>query len=108
MEGRRVGKLNCWDYVRCGRQPDGENAERFGVCPAAIEKRWDGVHHGTKGGRVCWQIPETRCQEFLKEMFPETFAVKYQDCRMCSFYDHVRFEESSSFFDSDSLLDGEL
>ncbi len=107
-EGRRVGKLNCWEYMKCGRQPGGENARRFGVCPAATDTLWDGVHRGEKGGRICWKIPQTHCHQFLKETSPETFAVKYQDCRMCNFYDHVRFEEPNDLFQNDSLMDGEL
>ncbi len=34
-----MGKLNCWDFKKCGRQSGGEKAHELGVCPASTEKR---------------------------------------------------------------------
>jgi len=51
-EGR---KLNCWDFKKCGREPDGENIAECGVCPAATEG-------GDNGGRACWVVAGTSCK----------------------------------------------
>ena len=48
--------MNCWEFMDCGREPDGKNVSRYGVCPVAIESTLDGVHNGKNGGRCCWVV----------------------------------------------------
>lgn len=88
-EGR---KLNCWDFKKCGREPDGENIAECGVCPAATEKRLDGIHGGDNGGRACWVVAGTSCKGGAEG----TFAKKYRACSMCDFYLLVRDEEEDN------------
>ncbi len=49
-------KLNCWEYMKCGREPKGEKVEELGVCPVAIHPYADGINEGINGGRICWAI----------------------------------------------------
>ncbi len=103
-----MGKLNCWEYMQCGRQPGGENTEQHGVCPVTIDKRLDGAHQGNNGGRTCWLVGGTECREFFEKTRHQDFAMKYHDCTLCEFYNHVRFEEAPGFFPGESLLDKDL
>jgi len=32
--GNHPGKLNCWEFKKCGRQPGGPKVAELGVCPA--------------------------------------------------------------------------
>lgn len=29
--------LNCWEFMRCGREVGGKNTEKLGVCPVSPE-----------------------------------------------------------------------
>jgi hypothetical protein len=93
-------KSNCWEYKKCGREPGGENAEKMGVCPAATNKRLDGIHRGKNAGRVCWIVAGTMCGGDVQG----TFANKYKDCRECDFYQRVREEEGTQFLVTIELI----
>jgi len=84
-----VPKKNCWEFKNCGRGPDGTNAEELGVCPAATEKRLDGIHGGKNGGRSCWVIAGTFCDGEVQG----SFAGKYDCCQSCDFFKLVVQEE---------------
>jgi hypothetical protein len=86
-------KLNCWEFKKCGRAPEGENAGQSGVCPAATDRQYDGLHGGTNGGRACWLVAGTMCNGEVKG----TFALKFRDCAICDFYCMVREEEGIRF-----------
>ena len=86
-------KLNCWEFKKCGRGPGGKIAGELGVCPATTDKRYDGLHGGTNGGRACWLVAGTMC----KGNPQGTFALKYKDCAICDFYCMVRTEEGITF-----------
>jgi hypothetical protein len=86
-------KLNCWQFCGCGREPGGSRSNEFGICPAATERKLDGVHGGLNAGRACWVVGGTFCNGRVQE----TFCKKYDDCIECEFYKTVRAEESSSF-----------
>lgn len=91
---------NCWEYEKCGREPAGFNADKLGVCPAAVEKRLDGVHGGIMGGRACWVVAGTFCRGEAQGIF----AQKYDTCKDCSFYKKVQEENYTDFQLSVSLL----
>jgi hypothetical protein len=93
-------RLNCWEFMKCGREPDGKNAGKDGVCPVALEERLDGVHGGVNAGRACWVVAGSLCGGKPRG----TFAQKYLDCKKCSFYLKVREEESPLFEYSFLLL----
>ncbi len=93
-------KINCWEYKKCGRHKGGENAGKFGVCSAAVEKKLDGVHEGTNAGRSCWVVSGTLCKGEIQG----TFAQKFKSCTLCDFYKHVKEEERHNFVLSPILL----
>ena len=82
-------KLNCWEYMECGREPGGEATVEEGVCPAALEARLDGVNSGQCGGRACWGVPDTYCMESL--------TAKFTRCLDCPFFQLVEREQASAF-----------
>jgi hypothetical protein len=84
-----MSKKNCWEFTKCGREQNGSNAEKLGICPASIEKALNGVHGGMNAGRACWVVAGSMCDGQLQG----TFAQKYEDCRKCDFYQVVKQEE---------------
>jgi len=83
---------NCWEFKQCGRQSGGHKAHELGVCPAATEKRTDGINQGTNAGRCCWAIAGTLCKGELQGVF----AQKVGNCMKCDFFQQVAQEEGSS------------
>ena len=84
-----MAKLNCWEFMKCGREIGGKKVDKLGVCPVATEKRATGIHGGVCGGRCCWVIAGTFCGEKVQG----TFAEKFEDCTKCPFYQFVTEEE---------------
>ncbi|MHB8843221.1 MAG: two-CW domain-containing protein [Nitrospirota bacterium] len=93
-------KQNCWEYKKCGRQPQGVHARQLGVCPASLEESLDGVHDGTNAGRSCWVVAGTLCGGAVQG----TFGAKYKSCELCDFYQRTRLEERTNFKYSSVLL----
>ena len=31
-------KQNCWEYMKCGREPEGEKVAELGICRAAADE----------------------------------------------------------------------
>ncbi len=87
-----AARTNCWEYMRCGREPDGRHAKALGVCPAAKDISHDGTNSGTCGGRFCWAVAGTLCHGQVQG----TFAEKQTSCLACDFYKLVRAQESSA------------
>ncbi|MDH4230905.1 MAG: hypothetical protein OEW04_02620 [Nitrospirota bacterium] len=86
-------KLNCWEHHNCGRESGGMHAHDLGICPAAAEKKLDGVHDGTNAGRSCWVMAGTFCKGEVQG----SFAQKYKTCEICDFYKTVKQEEFPRF-----------
>ncbi len=93
-------KLNCWEYLHCGREPGGARCEELGVCPTALEEAGEGLHGGSKGGRACWAISGTLCGGVVQG----TFCSKIENCMECDFYRLVQAEEGECFESIDSVL----
>lgn len=93
-------KNNCWEVMKCGREPGGEKVKELGVCPAATEEMLEGVHEGKKAGRACWAVAGTFCEGEVQG----TFAHKYRSCTDCPFYRQVMKEEGSGYQTSLVLL----
>jgi hypothetical protein len=87
-------RTNCWDSLRCGRQPGGDRVEAEGVCPAATEASADGVNSGTNGGRICWAISGTFCGRQANG----SEAVRLISCLSCEFFTQVLKEEGLANF----------
>ena len=96
----RKAKLNCWEYHNCGRETGGAQAKQLGVCPAAVETRLEGIHHGNYAGRACWVVSGTLCGGEVQG----TFAKKFGKCERCDFYKTVKSEEVFHFNLSATLL----
>jgi hypothetical protein len=86
-------KLNCWEYKGCGRQPGGKKAGELGVCPAATDKKLDGLHGGKNAGRACWLVAGTMCGGKVQG----SFAQKYGNCEKCDFFKAVMENERPAF-----------
>lgn len=86
-------KKNCWEVMRCGREPGGARVAELGECPAATYRGATGVNGGVCGGRLCWAITGTLCGGATQG----TFAEKQVTCLSCEFYGRVRREEGLGF-----------
>lgn len=88
-----VGKLNCWEFKKCGRQPGGEKVKDLGVCPASSTIAVNRLNNGTNGGRICWAIAGTLCGGKVQG----SYADKQLSCMSCEFFKTVRTEEGNDF-----------
>ena len=97
-----VGPLqqNCWEFKHCERQPGGKKTGEFGVCPAAIEGRTNGINRGENGGRCCWAVAGTFCGGKVQG----AFAAKLANCTACEFYKNVQQEEGSGIVKAREIL----
>ena len=87
-------KLNCWEVLKCERQPGGQKVHELGVCPAAVDHRYDGLNGGKNAGRICWAVTGTFCDGTVQG----TFAEKQLSCLACDFFAQVREEEGPERF----------
>ena len=85
--------INCWEFMKCGREPGGKNEKQSGVCVAATEIRLNKMHRGKNGGRACWVVAGTLCVGKASCSFVE----KIKNCLDCSFYIKVKVEEEANF-----------
>ncbi|MCI5209872.1 MAG: hypothetical protein D3910_14010 [Candidatus Electrothrix sp. ATG2] len=79
--------LNCWEVKECGREPGGKNINLDGICPAAIDERADGIHHGKNGGRCCWLVFSTYRAEGPYGCY---YDGGFNECQECDFYQMVK------------------
>ncbi len=86
-------KLNCWEFMQCGRESGGAKVSELGVCPSSTVEAHDGKNGGTNGGRYCWAIAGTFCNGKVQG----TFARKLGECTNCYFYRFVEREEERQF-----------
>ena len=86
-------KLNCWEFVGCGREIGGINSHKSGVCKASLDTSIGSVNGGKNAGRICWAVSGTFCQDRIDGRF----AKKLLSCRSCDFFQRVRYEEGSKF-----------
>ncbi len=52
-------KLNCWEFMKCGKGPSVNGNGKPCRCPVASEMSADSLNEGINGGRICWIIAET-------------------------------------------------
>jgi hypothetical protein len=84
-----MGKLNCWEFKKCNREPGGRLAGELGICPASTDTSFHKVHDGMNGGRACWVIAGTFCGGAIQG----SEAQKQHNCWRCDFFQHVKKEE---------------
>jgi len=70
-------RLNCWQFMECGREVGGAKAQELGICPVYPDH-----------GRHCARIAGTLCGGEVQG----TFARKYGNCRKCRFYKSRHYE----------------
>ena len=87
-------KLNCWEHMKCGREPGGNKVKELGICPAAIDTKYDGVNKGKNAGRFCWAVAGTMCNGEIMGYYANKF---FKDCLRCPFYKIVEEEEGRFF-----------
>ncbi|MFC1844348.1 two-CW domain-containing protein [Thermodesulfobacteriota bacterium] len=85
-------RKNCWEVMKCGREPNGKN-EKLGICPAAESGKLDGINNGEYGGRFCWNFAGTFCKGEVQG----TVAQKMKNCLDCGFFMLVNKEEGLHF-----------
>ena len=93
-------RLNCWESKKCGREPGGVKTIELGICPAANNQKFHGIHGGKNGGRACWVLAGTLCGGKVQG----TFAAKLSACMRCEFYRRVKHEEGSNFLPASKLM----
>jgi protein phosphatase len=82
-------KINCWEYMKCGRHPGGDKVDKLGLCPAATDPIYDGFNQGDSAGRACWIVSGTFCDGKIQG----SFADKQDSCKNCAFYKKIHAEE---------------
>jgi serine/threonine protein phosphatase PrpC len=92
-------KLNCWEYMKCGREPGGVKVAKLGTCPASVDPTFNGLNQGTNAGRICWLVAGTFCNEKVQGMF----AKKQDACRDCIFYKQVHAEEGVTSLSAETI-----
>ena len=97
-------KLNCWEFKQCERVPGAGKEDECGICPAYLEKRVNGVNSGLNGGRVCWFIEGTFCDNCIRKESDGTYVDKYRHCLKCDFYQYVKDQEGENIADVSVVL----
>jgi hypothetical protein len=80
-------KLNCWEFMNCGREPGGVLSATCGVCPVATAFQCDGANGGQAAGRTCWRISHSPGLNGQRNNLP-----RLSTCLSCAFYRRVQFE----------------
>lgn len=86
-------KLNCWEFINCGREKGGIMVPYLGECPVPHEMKLDGLHDGIGAGRACWMVKETNCVMMKNK--------KNKSCFDCRFYKRVVYEEEENIIVND-------
>lgn len=95
-----MAKQNCWELMRCGREPGGERAQELGVCPSATDTRFHGLNGGENAGRCCWVVAGTFCEGEPNGYFVD----KWTGCAECAVFRSVKMEEGVDYVSSLELL----
>lgn len=82
-------RLNCWEFMNCGRELGGSKSGELGVCPAATDVSSDKLNGGRNAGRICWAVTGTYCGGEVQG----SFAEKQLSCLSCRFFEKVKEEE---------------
>lgn len=86
-------RVNCWEFMRCGRQPGGRLAGEFGICPVAKKNSYDGENGGRFAGRACWKVFGTFCRGTMER----SMTRKALHCLHCPFAQKVAEEQGLEF-----------
>lgn len=85
-------KINCWEFMKCGKERGGSRAETAGVCLASTLGNADGLNGGKNAGRMCWAVAGNLCGGRSVGVF----VPKVINCMNCDFYKKVAAEEGKN------------
>ncbi len=88
-----MNKLNCWEVMKCGREPDGVRVNEEGICQATTDTSAYGLNGGKNGGRICWAIVGRFFGNSLGTCAKDRFS-----CMTCDFFELVEKEEGVANF----------
>ena len=71
--------MNCWEFVKCGREPNGAKAKELGVCPAYPDH---GQHCAWTTGTLCGGAVQG------------SFAMKFRSCMECEYYNSPHYDKT--------------
>lgn len=86
--------MNCWEFMKCGHEPESVDGTNHSICPAVTNVNFNGCNGGFNAGRACWMIAGTHC----KNKRQGSFLDKTADCQKCEFYTFLGSESSDFFF----------
>jgi hypothetical protein len=72
--------MNCWEFMKCGREAGGLKVHELGVCEAYPNY-----------GKQCAGIAGTLCEGKVQG----TFAMKIFDCVKCDFYKSKHYQHTN-------------
>ena len=75
-----AARKNCWEFMKCGREEGGANAEEKGVCPAYPDS-----------GHTCARVAGTLCT-VCEEGVQGTHAQEIDNCLQCDFYKSSHYD----------------
>ena len=64
-------KVNCWEYMKCQRQPDGNKSDEMGVCPASMDDTFDGINFGKTQEESAGPLQAPAAEEKFREHMPK-------------------------------------
>ena len=85
--------INCWEFMQCGREPDGDRVHELGECPVPSAVQFDRLNDGCNGGRYCWAITGSLCGGNIQG----NMARKLKSCTQCEFFQLVEREQERAF-----------
>lgn len=100
MPHKPKAKLNCWEFIQCGREKDGAKAGELGICPANTTEILHAVHDGQNCGRACWVMEGTLCSATVQGPFQD----KFKKCIRCAFFHYVEAQEGKNLKNVNKLL----
>lgn len=86
-------RLNCWEFMDCGRAPGSPKEKTLGKCPAATYTAFRGVNGGFISGRYCWYVAGS----LQDGKIHCTSLDELPDCLACEFFNLVKREEGERF-----------
>ena len=86
MSDSPLRKLNCWEFMNCGREKGGLMVGLLGECPVSTTMKYDGLNNGRGAGRACWMVGASGCTGRLS-------LASGKPCLACRFYKRVLFEQ---------------
>ncbi len=84
-----MNKLNCWDFMKCGKGPSGRRKSKSSSCPISKETSAHGLNGGVNAGRICWIMNENGTEDKVKC----SNIYRKNSCFQCEFRYKVMAEE---------------